>query len=119
MSKSSVIEASTARNNFSQLGAQARLAPVQVTRHGKVEFVIISPDLYEAIKATGAAPANELERMHASFEQLFQDMHSDQSKAAFDALEALSAEDLPGAVAKARKRLIKRAAPHLRIRVVC
>lgn len=118
MSKSHVIEASTARNNFSQLGAQARLTPVQVTRHGKVEFVIISPDLYEAVKATGAAPASELERMQASFEQLFQNMQSDQSNRAFDALEALSAEDLPSAVAKAHKRLTRPAAPRPRLRVV-
>lgn len=118
MSKSAVIEASAARNNFSQLGAQARLTPVQVTRHGKVEFVIISPDLYEAVKASGAAPAGELERMQAAFERLFQDMQSDQSNAAFDALEALSAKDLPGAVAKAHKRLARPAAARPRLRVV-
>jgi antitoxin Phd_YefM of type II toxin-antitoxin system len=118
MSKSPVIEASTARNNFSQLGAQAKLTPVQVTRHGKVEFVVISPDLYEVVKATGAVPAGELERMQASFEHMFQDMQSDRSEAAFDALEALSAEDLPSAVAKANKHLTKPAAPRPRLRVV-
>jgi PHD/YefM family antitoxin component YafN of YafNO toxin-antitoxin module len=118
MTKTAVIEASIARSNFSRLGAQAKQTPVQVTRHGKVEFVIISPDMYETIKATGAAPASELERMQASFKQMFQDMQSEQANAAFDALEAISAEELPGAVAKTRKRLIKPTAKRPRLRVV-
>jgi prevent-host-death family protein len=114
MRKSAVIEASAARNNFAQLGAQARRTPVEVTRHGKLEFVIISPDLYETVKAAGAAPSGELERMQASFDKMFQDMQSDQSNAAYDALEALSATDLPRSAARAYKRTNKAAALHRR-----
>lgn len=110
MSKSAVIEASAARNNFAQLGAQAKRAPVKVTRHGKVEFVVISPDLYEAVKATSAVPASELERMQASFDKMLQDMQSVPSNLAYDALDNLSATDLPRAVADARKRVKKPAA---------
>ncbi|WP_240314374.1 type II toxin-antitoxin system Phd/YefM family antitoxin, partial [Acidiphilium sp. JA12-A1] len=60
MSKSAVIEASAARSSFAKLGEQARRAPVEVTRHGKLEFVVISPDLYEAVKAAGTVPVGEL-----------------------------------------------------------
>lgn len=113
MSKSAAIEASAARSSFAKLGDQAKRAPVEVTRHGKLEFVIISPDLYETIKAAGTVPAGELARMQESFDRMFQGMQSDRSTAAYDRLEALTAEDLPKAVADAYRRT-QRPAPRRR-----
>lgn len=110
MSKSAVIEASAARSNFAKLGDQAKRAPVEVTRHGKLEFVVISPDLYEAIKAAGTVPTGELARMQESFDRMFQDMQSDRSEAAYDRLEALTAEDLPKAAADAYRRTRRQSA---------
>jgi PHD/YefM family antitoxin component YafN of YafNO toxin-antitoxin module len=120
MRKSAVIEVTSARSNFAQLGPQAKQAPVQITRHGKVEFVVISPELFEAFKATGAAPASELERMQASFEEMVQGMQSEQSAAAFDAVANLPAADLARAVAKAHKKLDRSgaAAKRSKLRVV-
>lgn len=119
MSKPAVIEVTAARSNFAQLGPQARQAPVQVTRHGKVEFVVISPELFAALEASGAAPANELERMQASFEAMVQGMQSEQSAAAYDAVANLPAEDLAGAVARAQHKLDRAGAaarrPKLRV----
>jgi PHD/YefM family antitoxin component YafN of YafNO toxin-antitoxin module len=107
MSKAAVIEASAARSNFAKLGSQARRAPVEVTRHGKIEFVVISPDLYAAVKAAGTVRGGELERMQASFDTMFQDMQSEQSNAAYDALEALTAEDLLQAATEAYNHVEK------------
>ena len=112
MSKSAVIEASAARSSFAKLGEQARRAPVEVTRHGKLEFVVISPDLYEAVKAAGTVPAGELARMQESFNQMFQDMQSDRSEAAYERVEALTAEDLPKATVDAYRRTRRRAPGH-------
>ena len=55
-------------------------------------------------------PASELERMQASFDKMLQDMQSVPSNLAYDALDNLSATDLPRAVADARKRVKKPAA---------
>jgi len=44
-----------------------------------------------------------LERMQASFEEMYQGMQLEQSAAAFDAVANLSARDLAGAVATAHK----------------
>lgn len=107
MSKAATIEASIARNSFAHLGERAKEMPLKVTRHGNVEFVIISAELYSRVEASGAVPASELERMEAQFEKLCQDMQSDRSNEAYAALEALPAEGLAGAVAKARNRLSK------------
>ena len=119
MSKPAIIEVSAARSNFAQLGPQARLSPVQVTRHGKVEFVVISPELFEAVQASGVAPANELERMQAAFEEMYLGMQSEQAAAVYDAVANLAADELAGAVAKAHRKLDKAAAtpkrPKLRV----
>lgn len=104
MGKAAVIETSTARTNFAKLGNQARLAPVEVTRHGRLEFVVISPELYETVKAAGAVPAGELERQQDAFDRMVREMQSDRSNAAYDRLEALTAGDLPKAVADARRQ---------------
>lgn len=105
MGQAIVMDMATAQNNFAQLGSQARQAPIQVTRRGKVEFVVISPELFEALKASGAASISELERMQASFRKMVRRMQRKRSEAAFDAVVNLSAGDLPDAVANAHKKL--------------
>ena len=118
MSKAAVIEASTARSNFAQLSSQARHTPVKVTRHGQVEFVIISPELFGTVEALQSVPAGELERMQDRFASMFQNMQSDRAAAAYDAIAALPAEDLAGSVAKAYKRAVKPVAGRRKLRVV-
>lgn len=117
MTKPAVVEVTAARSSFARLGPQARQAPVQVTRHGKVEFVVISPELFEALQASGAAPAGELERMQASFEQMVEDMQSEQAAAAYDAVANLAAGDLAAAVAAAQRKLGKPAAARKRAKL--
>lgn len=107
MSKVGVIEASIARNNFAKLSRQAKKAPVKVTRHGRVEFVVISPDLFETVEATGAVTAGELERMQASFKEMCRGMQSEQSSTAYDMVAALSVEQLPRTVTEAFRRMQK------------
>lgn len=104
MNESTVIDSSAARHGFAKLGDQARRAPVEVIRHGKPDFVVISQDLYKAIKAAGLIQADALGRMQASFDRMVQGMQSSRSEAAYDRLEALAAADLPQAAADAYRR---------------
>ncbi len=114
-----VIDASSAKNAFGTLAAKAKKAPVEITRHGRVESVLISPELYERVKALDVIGEDELAQLQARFDDLVSSMQSKHSTAAYDALDALGAEDLAGAVAKARKQIRKRdskpARPTLRV----
>ena len=121
MRKPLVMEASAAKNAFGTLGARVKPAPVEVTRHGKLEFVVISPELYQEVKLSRSLPSDELGRMQASFDQLVSDMQSPKSEAAYAALDALGADQLQGAVASAykqRNKLPSGVTPKRTLRVV-
>lgn len=114
-----VIDASSAKNAFGTLAAKARRAPVEITRHGRVESVLISPELYERVKALDLIGKSELEQLQNRFDQLVAQMQSKASSDAYAALGALDADALAGAVAKARKQLkkqqVKGGRPQLRV----
>ena len=120
MPTAQVIDASTAKNAFGSLAAKAREAPVEITRHGRVESVLISPQLYEQVKALEIVGRDELASLQGGFDQLVIDMQSQRSAAAYDALDAIGSKDLARAVAKARKQVAKTAsgAAKRKLRVV-
>lgn len=105
MPVTNVIDASRAKNSFGTLAAKAKDAPVVITRHGRVESVLISPQLYERVKALEIVDHDELKRLQAGFDQLVVDMQSKRSEAAYDALDAIGPGNLGAAVAKARKKV--------------
>lgn len=120
MPKPHVIDASNAKNAFGTLANKAKSAPVEITRHGRLESVLISPEMYREFKVSILANQSELGRLQCSFNETVAAMQSPQSTSAYDALEALSAADLPKAAKAAHRHLTKKAVGKIRpgLRVV-
>ena len=104
MSARIVFSVSAARQGFTSLISQAKEHPVEITRHGRLEAVLISPQLFQRMKDLGIVRDDALTELQRQFSALVSDMQSACSFPAYDMLEALSARDLPTAVAAARRR---------------
>lgn len=120
MPKPHVIDASTAKNAFGTLAKKAKSAPVEITRHGRLESVLISPEMYREFKVSILANQSELGRLQSSFNETVAAMQSRQSASAYDALEVLPAADLPKAATTAHRHMSKKAVGKVRpvLRVV-
>ena len=118
MAKAHVVDASTAKNTFGTLAQKAKSAPVEITRHGRLESVLISPEMYQELKTGQMANRSDLQRLQASFDQMVAQMQSPKSEAAYAALESLTPKDLSAAAVAAYKRVHKKGplkSPRLRV----
>jgi len=103
MKPAKVIDSSTAKNQFGKIADMAKAAPVEVLRHGQLDFVAISPEDYEQFK-TAVASSTELQRMQREFDKLCEAMQDERSVQAYDALLALPADKLTATVKNAFRK---------------
>lgn len=96
---------SEARRLLPSLIAGARTTSVGITRRGRVEAVLISPELYQRMKDYGILRVDGLHQLQQQFDKMVDEMRSEQSANAYEAVAAIEATDLPRAVAAARAQL--------------
>jgi hypothetical protein len=65
------------------------------------------PNANPSSEAGAPVDAVAFDRMQAKFEEMFRSMQSEQSRRAYDALEAITAEQLPAVMAKAHKQMLR------------
>jgi len=103
------ISVRSAGRTLATLIDKAKESPVEITRYGRVEAVLVSPRLYARMKNLGLLNAEESNWLQDQLRSLVGDMSSERSSMAYEALNALGSADLPAAVSEARRLMALRA----------
>src|SRR5688572_29739353 len=83
------VESTKAKSGFAHLPAQARSNDVAITRHGRVQAYVVSPDRYQSLTAVAEVDRDALQRLQDEFDTLVAGMQGTAHARAVDAVERL------------------------------
>lgn len=102
------IESTKAKARFAALPRQARDQDVAITRHGRIEAYVLSPERYTQLASVARVGADAMATLDAGFDALVARMQTPAharavARAANAPLDAILAPSAPSVVKRARK----------------
>lgn len=97
------IETGKAKAAFSEIKKRAQHQDVAVTRHGKVEVYLVSPERYERFLGVAEAAPDSLQKLEAEFKQMCEQMQTPRARKAYRELATLPLEEILARGALRRK----------------
>ncbi|HUR40046.1 MAG TPA: type II toxin-antitoxin system Phd/YefM family antitoxin [Verrucomicrobiae bacterium] len=88
------IETGKAKAAFSQIKKRAQTQDVAVTRHGKVEVYMVSPERYERFLGVAEAAPDSLKKLEDEYRRMFEKMQSPGAQKAYRELATLPLEEI-------------------------
>jgi len=113
------IETGKAKAAFSEIKKRARTEDVAVTRHGKVEVYLVSPERYDQFMKVAEAAPDSLKQLEDEYRQLYERMQTPAAERFYRSLKTTPLEKIlangalrkpSGVAAKAGKTRAKRSA---------
>jgi PHD/YefM family antitoxin component YafN of YafNO toxin-antitoxin module len=101
------VESTKAKGEFARLPKRARASDVAITRHGRIQAYVLSPDRYQSLVAIAEVGKDSLEKLDDELDALFARMQTASHRKVVHALETLPLSDILAAGAlkpRARKR---------------
>lgn len=103
------LESTKAKSGFAKLPARAKTGDVAITRHGRVQAYVLSPDRYQSLVGIAEVGKNSLEKLDDELDALFARMQTASHRKVVHALETLPLSDILAAGAR-KLRVPKRRA---------
>jgi len=103
MSTVTKVEATKAKSGFAKLPAQAQANDVAITRHGRIQAYVVSPDRYTSLVSTSRVAEEPLKKLEDEFEALVARMQGESHRRAVRALETLPLSEILAAGARSAK----------------
>lgn len=113
------VETGKAKANFSAIKKRARTQDVAITKHGKVEAYLVSPERYDHFMNVAEAAPDALKKLEDEYQQLYERMQTPEAERFYRSLKTTPLEKIladgalrkqSGVPAKAGKTRAKRSA---------
>lgn len=99
------LESTKAKAGFAKLPERARNGDVALTRHGRIQAYVLSPDRYASLVGIAEVGKDELQKLDEEFEALVARMQTPRQQKAIQAIATLPlSEILAQGALKARTR---------------
>jgi len=88
------VETGKAKASFSALKKQARTQDVAITKHGKVEAYLVSPERYDRFVAVAETAPDSLRKLEDEYRRRFEQMQTPVARKAYRELMTLPLETI-------------------------
>lgn len=88
------LESAKAKAAFSKLSSQAASSDVAITRHGRVQAYLLSPDRYTSLVSVAEVGADPLQKLEDEFKALVEGMQKQPHRRAIEKLRSLPLEEI-------------------------
>lgn len=88
------IETGRAKATFSEVKKRARTEDVAVTRHGKVEVYLVSPERYDQFMKVAEAAPDAIKKLEDEYRQLFEKMQTPEAGRFYRSLATTPLEEI-------------------------
>jgi PHD/YefM family antitoxin component YafN of YafNO toxin-antitoxin module len=106
------IETGKAKAAFSEIKKRAQTQDIAITRHGKVEAYLVSPERYDRFLAVSEASPDSLKKLEDEYFAMFERMQTPAAARAYHALATKPLEEIlaEGALRAGSTERVRRAA---------